>query len=80
MSDQNILGTMPVSRLVFHMSWPIMLSMLTQAIYNLVDSIYVAQLSDAAFLALSYAFPVQNLLTACCVGIGVGFSALLGKR
>ena len=62
------------------MSWPIMLSMLTQAIYNLVDSIYVAQLSDAAFLALSYAFPVQSLLTAFCVGIGVGFSALLGKR
>lgn len=79
-AQENILGSMPMNRLVFHMSWPIMLSMLTQAIYNLIDSIYVAQLSDAAFLALSYAFPVQSLLTAFCVGIGVGFSALLGKR
>lgn len=79
-TQSNIMGTMPVGRLVLHMSWPIMLSMLTQAIYNLVDSIYVAQLGDSAFLALSYAYPVQTLLVAFCVGIGVGFNAILSRR
>ena len=79
-TQENILGTMPVGRLVLHMSWPIMLSMLTQAVYNLVDSIYVALISDAAFLALSYAYPIQTLLVAFCVGIGVGFNATLSKR
>lgn len=56
---KNILGTMPVGRLVLHMSWPIMISMLVQAVYNLVDSIFVARISDKAFLALSYAYPIQ---------------------
>lgn len=79
-SEPNILGTMPVSRLVLHMSWPIMLSMLTQAVYNLVDSIFVARISRNAFLALSYAYPVQTLLIAFCVGLGVAFSATLSKR
>ena len=55
MEQTNILGTMPLSRLVLHMSWPIMLSMLMQAVYNLVDSVFVAQISGQAFLALSYA-------------------------
>ena len=77
---QNILGSMPVGRLVLHMSWPIMLSMLTQAVYNLVDSIFVAQISDKAFLALSYAYPIQTLMVAFCVGSGVAFSAMLSKR
>lgn len=56
---KNILGTMPVGRLVLHMSWPIMISMLVQAVYNLVDSIFVARISDKAFLALSYAYPIH---------------------
>ena len=77
---ENILGTMPVGRLVIHMSWPIMISMLVQAVYNLVDSIFVAQISDKAFLALSYAYPIQTLMVAFCVGIGVAFSAILSKR
>ena len=76
----SILGTMPMGRLVFHMSWPIMVSMLLQAVYNLVDSLYVARLGDTAFLALSYAYPVQTLLIAFCVGTGVGFSASLSRR
>ena len=71
---------MPVKRLVFSMSWPIMLSMLTQAVYNLVDSIYVARISDTAFLALSYAYPIQTLMVAFCVGTGVGFNATLAHR
>lgn len=78
--QENILGTMPVKRLVLHMSWPIMLSMLMQAIYNLVDSIFVARISDEAFLALSYAYPIQTLMIAFCVGTGVAFSATLSKR
>ena len=78
--SKNILGTMPVGRLVLHMSWPIMISMLVQAVYNLVDSIFVARISDKAFLALSYAYPIQTLMVAFCVGIGVAFSAILSKR
>ena len=59
------------------MSGPIMLSMLMQAVYNLVDSIYVARLGDNAFLALSYAYPIQTLLIAFCVGTAGG--VLFGK-
>ena len=78
--QENILGTMPIGRLILTMSWPIMLSMLMQAIYNLVDSIYVARISDTAFLALSYAYPIQTLMIAFNVGTGVGFSATLARR
>lgn len=78
--QKNILGTMPVGRLVIHMSWPIMISMLVQAVYNLVDSIFVARISDRAFLALSYAYPIQTLMVAFCVGLGVAFSAILSKH
>ena len=78
--SENILGTMPMGRLIFTMSGPIMLSMLMQAVYNLVDSIYVARLGDDAFLALSYAYPIQTLLIAFCVGTGVAFSATLSQR
>lgn len=78
--QKNILGTVPIGRLVIGMSWPIMLSMLMQAIYNLVDSIYIARVNDTAFLALSYAYPIQMLMVAFCVGTGVGFSATLAQR
>ena len=78
--QENMLGTMPVGRLVLRMSWPVMLSMLMQAVYNLVDSVYVAQLGDEAFLALSYAYPIQTLMAAFCVGVGVGFSAAFSRR
>ena len=80
MQQDNILGTMPVGRLVLSMSWPIMLSMLMQAVYNLVDSVYVTRVSETAFLALSYAYPIQTLMIAFCVGTGVGFSAMLSRR
>ena len=62
------------------MSSPIMLSMLMSAIYNLVDSIYVAQVSELDFLALSYAYPVQLMMVAFCAGTGVGFNALFAQR
>lgn len=76
----NILGTMSMGRLIVTMSWPIMVSMLIQAVYNLVDSIYIARISDSAFLALSYAYPIQTLMIAFCVGTGVGFNATLSRR
>ncbi len=79
-SGGNILGTMPVNRLVLTMSSPIMISMLISAVYNLVDSIYVAQVSDLDFLALSYAYPVQLMMVAFCTGIGVGFNAAFAQR
>lgn len=78
--EHNPLGTIPIARLVVNMSWPIMLSMLVQAVYNLVDSLYVTRISDSAFLALSYAYPIQILMAAFCVGVGVGFNAVLGQR
>lgn len=78
--EKNILGTMPIRPLVLNMSCPIMLSMLIQAVYNLVDSICVAQVDDQAFLALSYALPVQMLQIAVCTGTGVGFNAILARR
>ena len=76
----NILGSLPVPKLVWTMSAPIMLSMLMSAIYNLVDSIYVAQVSELDFLALSYAYPVQLMMVAFCAGTGVGFNALFAQR
>ena len=76
----NLLGTMPVNRLVLTMSAPIMASMLISALYNLVDSIYVAQVSDLDFLALSYAYPVQLMMVAFCTGVGVGFNASFARR
>lgn len=79
-SNDGMLGAMPVPRLVVTMSLPIMLSMLISAVYNLVDSVYVAQYSDEAFLALSYAYPIQMLLVAFCTGTGVAFSASLAQR
>ena len=76
----NILGSLPVPKLVWTMSAPIMLSMLMSAIYNLVDRIYVAQVSELDFLALSYAYPVQLMMVAFCAGTGVGFNALFAQR
>lgn len=74
------MGVMPVKKLVITMSWPIMLSMLVQALYNMVDGIFVSWASDKAFLALGYAFPAQSLMIAICAGTGVGVNALLARR
>lgn len=78
--QENIMGTMPVKKLLITMSWPIMLSMFIQALYNMVDSICVAHVSDSDFLALSLAYPVQSLMIAVCVGTGAGFSAVLSRK
>ena len=76
---ENRMGTMPVNRLLLSMSLPMMISMLVQALYNVVDSIFVAQLSEDALTAVSLAFPVQNLMIAVATGTGVGINALLSR-
>ena len=76
---ENKMGTMPVGKLVFNMSLPMMISMLVQALYNIVDSIFVAKLSENALTAVSLAFPLQTLLIAVATGTGVGMNALLSK-
>ena len=77
--QENKMGVLPVNRLLITMSVPIMISMLVQALYNVVDSIYVAMLSENALNAVSLAFPVQNLMIAVATGTGVGINALLSK-
>ena len=80
-AQENKMGVMPVKKLVLAMSWPMMLSMLVQALYNIVDGIFVAKYaSPDAFLALGYAFPVQSLMIAICAGTGVGVNAILARR
>lgn len=73
------MGVMPENRLLLTMAIPIVISMLVQALYNVVDSVFVAQLSEDALNAVSLAFPVQNLMIAVAVGTGVGINALLSK-
>ena len=76
---ENKMGVMPVNRLLFSMSLPMILSMMVQALYNIVDSIFVAQIGETALAAVSLAFPVQNLIIAVSVGTGVGVNALLSR-
>ncbi len=76
---ENKMGTMPIGKLLFNMSLPMMFSMLVQALYNIVDSIFVAKLSENALTAVSLAFPLQTLLIAVGTGTGVGMNALLSK-
>lgn len=80
MASENKMGTMPEGRLIITMSFPIMLSMLVQALYNIVDSAFVARISEDALTAVSLAFPVQLLMIAVATGTGVGVNALLSRR
>ena len=73
------MGVMPVHRLLLTMSGPMMLSMLIQALYNVVDSMFVSYISEAALTAVSLAYPMQNLMIAVATGTGVGINALLSK-
>ena len=66
---ENKMGTMPIGKLLFNMSLPMMISMLVQALYNIVDSIFVAKLSENALTAVSLAFPLQTLLIAVGTGL-----------
>lgn len=78
-TQENKMGTMPENKLLISMAVPMMLSMLVQALYNVVDSIFVARISEDALTAVSLAFPVQNLMIAIGSGTGVGINALLSK-
>lgn len=77
--EENKMGVLPERRLLLSMSLPIMLSMLVQALYNVVDSIFVAQFSQDALTGVTVAFPMQNLMIAVGGGTGVGISAFLSK-
>ncbi len=76
---ENKMGTMPIGKLLANMAGPVMISMLFQALYNIVDSVFVAKLSQDAMNAVSLAFPLQTLCIAFSVGTGVGINALLAR-
>lgn len=78
-ANENKMGVMPVNRLLLNMAVPMIISMLVQALYNVVDSVFVAKLSEDALNAVSLAFPVQNLMISVSVGTGVGINALLSR-
>ena len=75
----NKMGTWPIGKLLINMALPLVISMLVQALYNVVDSIYISRISESAVTALSLAFPIQNLLIGCATGVGVGVNSLLSK-
>ncbi len=76
---ENIMGTMEINPLLVKLSIPMMISMLVQALYNVVDSVFVSHVSESALTAVSLAFSLQNLMIAVGVGTGVGMNALLSK-
>ncbi|MBQ2467424.1 MAG: MATE family efflux transporter [Lachnospiraceae bacterium] len=83
MSEQvveNKMGTMPIGKLLVNMSTPMMISMLVQALYNIVDSIFVAMIEEDALTAVSLAFPIQNLMIAFAMGTAVGMNALVSRH
>ena len=79
MTKENRMGTQPVKQLIISMSLPMMISMLVQALYNVVDSIFVARIGEGALTAVTLAFPLQNLMIAVGSGTGVGINALLSR-
>lgn len=76
---ENKMGVMPVDKLLISMSLPMMISMLVQALYNIVDSIFVSRINENALTAVSLAFPLQSLMVAIGAGMGVGVNALLSR-
>ena len=79
-NKENIMGTEKVPKLLVKISLPLMISMLVQALYNIVDSIFVAMLSETALTAVSLAYPLQNLLIAFGVGTGVGMASFMSRK
>ena len=77
--SENKMGVMPIDKLLISMSLPMMISMLVQALYNIVDSIFVSRINEYALRAVSLAFPVQSLMIAVSVGTAVGLNAFLSK-
>ena len=79
LKQENKMGVMPINKLLLSMSLPMMVSMVVQALYNIVDSIFVSQISEYALRAVSLAFPIQTLMIAVAVGTAVGINAFLSK-
>ena len=79
MQAENKLGVMPIKKLIWNMSLPIIVSMLVQALYNIVDSVFVSWVSEASLTAVSLAFPAQNLMISLAAGTAVGVNALMGR-
>ncbi len=78
-TNENKMGVMPIKKLIISMSLPMMISMLVQALYNVVDSIFVSRIGEDALTAVTLAFPIQNLMIAVGSGTGVGINALLSR-
>ena len=79
MKNSDVLGREKISTLLFKLSTPIMISMFIQALYNVVDSIFVSRISEEALNAVSIAFPIQNTFVAIAVGTAVGVNANASK-
>ena len=79
MQPENKMGVMAVDKLLLSMSLPMMISMLVQALYNIVDSIFVSKINEYALRAVSLAFPIQSLMIAVSVGTAVGMNAFLSR-
>ena len=78
--QDNKMGTMPVGRLIISMSWPAVISMLIQAMYNVVDSFFVSRLGEDALAAITYIFPVQMVMISVAIGTGIGINSLIARR
>ncbi|MFR7760617.1 MAG: MATE family efflux transporter [Peptoniphilus grossensis] len=78
-NSENKLGTMSIPKLLFQVSFPIVVSMFIQSMYNLVDSYYIGKINEDAFTAISIAFPIQNIMIGIAVGTGVGMNSLISR-
>ena len=79
-TNENIMGYESIPKLIVKLSLPLMLSMLIQALYNIVDSIFVARVSEASLTAVSLAYPLQNLMIAFGIGTAVGVNSYLARK
>lgn len=77
--NENKLGTMSIPKLLFQVSFPIVISMFIQSMYNLVDSYYIGKINEEAFTAIAIAFPIQNIMIGIGVGTGVGMNSLISR-
>lgn len=78
--ERNKMGVMPIPRLILTMSLPAILSMMVQAMYNIVDSYFVSEINEEALTAVSLAFPIQLVLIACFVGLGIGINSSISRK
>lgn len=78
-TKENKMGTMPIGKLLVSMSLPMVISMLVQALYNVVDSVFVSYFDTDGLTAVSTIFPIQNLMIGVASGLGVGFNAIISR-